>query len=53
MELSGNGPMTTVTATCSSIVGTTSFTGGSTLTIIGLCNATGPRVLPVRQDQWG
>ncbi len=40
--LSGNGPMTTVTATCSSIVGTTSFTGGSTLTVIGLCNATGP-----------
>ncbi len=41
-SLSGSGALTAVTATCSSIVGTTSFTGGATLTVIGLCNATGP-----------
>ena len=40
--LSANGASTSVTATCSSLVGTTSFTGGATLTVIGQCVATGP-----------
>ena len=58
LSASGTGPTTTVLATCSSIVGTTSFTGGATLTVIGQCVAIGPtgptgptglRVLPANR----
>ena len=36
-NLSASGSTTAVTATCSSLVGTTSFTGGATLTTLGEC----------------